>query len=96
MSIHVTLSSPVTVNLTSLLQDVPRQVQAMTAAGVVSTIAGRAGEVWTVRAFADVFVEFGRTPAPTGSGTLRHSMPSGDVRQWVCTEDGQLVAFATV
>lgn len=92
MSIHVTISSAETVNNGTLEIDEPRAVQIMAAAGAPSTIKAFSGEVWTIVAEVDLFIEFGQTP--TGSGPLRRRMKAGDIRQWMCGRTNNAVAFA--
>jgi nicotinamide mononucleotide (NMN) deamidase PncC len=92
MSIYVTISCAATANLGALSLSVPRAALAMTAAATPSTERAASGEVWTIVAEADVFVEFGETP--NGTGPLRHRMRQGDVRQWVASAARERVAFA--
>lgn len=95
MSINITLGPAAVLGNAMLPYSIPRVSETVSTAGTASTATAQGGELWTVTAEADVFVEFAASPTPDGAGTTRHRIKSGQTRQFIARTSGERVAFAT-
>lgn len=92
MSINIEISGASGRGAAALATTATRASESLTAAATASTSVAQPGEMWTITAEADVFVEFGT--APTGADP-RCRMKSGSTRQWFASRVNEKVAFAT-
>ena len=86
MSIHAVLNPYADLPFSEV-----RASEDLTTPGTPSTIEGKQGEIWTITAKADCYVEFGT--APDGAGN-RWFLSKGDCRQLHVKFPGEKVAYA--
>ena len=92
MTIHITLSSAAAQGAAADATAAAVASETLSSAGAASTTTAQPGQLWTITAEADLFVQFGA--APTGVAP-RWRMKAGDTRQWFAASSNEKVSFAT-
>lgn len=93
MTIHITLGAAGPVGSATVLYSQPRVSETVSSAGTQSTARGQAGEVWSVTATVDLFVEI--AVGADGAGTTRHRLAANERREFLVTVPGEGIAFQT-
>ena len=88
MSIFAELSS----NGGALESSVPLGSEAPASATATTLAVTNPGQIWTITAEVDLYIEFGSTP--NGSGTPRRRMKAGTTRQFIAQRVGEKVAWS--
>lgn len=92
MTINITIADNYAQGPAVLARSAARVSETLSTPGTASTASASPGEVWTITAEADVWVQFGT--APTGVGP-RWRMKAGETRQWFATVAAEKAAYAT-